>query len=83
MRNPLAFCTGAKVVPLRHADAGRARPDLCGGGGSRRAREDVKVGRVNVLMLPDDQLGVGLLGGNFLHRLPRFAVADGTRVLEN
>jgi aspartyl protease family protein len=44
---------------------------------------DIEVSGVRALILPDDQLGISLLGGSFLNRLARFQVADGTLVLEN
>ena len=38
---------------------------------------------VAAAVLPDDQLGVNLLGGSFLNRLRRFEVQGGTLLLEN
>ena len=43
---------------------------------------DVEVRNVRALILPDDRLGVSLLGGTFLHGLRRFEVSDGTMILE-
>ena len=44
---------------------------------------DLEVSSVPALVLPDEQLGISLLGGSFLNRLRRFEVADGVLVLEN
>ena len=45
--------------------------------------DDIEVGGVRALVLPDDQLSVSLLGGSFLNGLARFEVADGTLIFEN
>ena len=44
---------------------------------------DIEVSGVRALILPDEQLGVSLLGGSFLNRLSRFQVESGTLIFEN
>ena len=44
---------------------------------------DIEVSGVRALVLPDEQLGVSLLGGSFLNRLARFQVESGTLTFEN
>jgi aspartyl protease family protein len=44
---------------------------------------DIELNGVPALVLPDEQLGISLLGASFLNRLERFQVSDGTLVLEN
>jgi aspartyl protease family protein len=45
--------------------------------------EDIQVNGVRALVLPDEQLGISLLGAAFLNKLGRFEVADGTLIFEN
>jgi aspartyl protease family protein len=43
---------------------------------------DIEVRHVRALIIPDDKLGISLLGGSFLHGLQSFEVTDGTLVFE-
>lgn len=43
----------------------------------------IEVERVSAVILPDEQLGVSLLGTSFLSRLRRFEVAGDTLIFEN
>jgi aspartyl protease family protein len=47
------------------------------------AVRDIELDGVRALILPDEQLGVSLLGASFLNRLERFQVSDGTLIFEN
>jgi aspartyl protease family protein len=44
---------------------------------------DVEVRNTEALVIPDDQLGISLLGATFLNKLKRYEVADGNLVMEN
>jgi len=47
------------------------------------AIEGIDLDRVTALVLPDQLLGVSLLGNSFLNRLDRFEVSDNLLVMEN
>ena len=47
------------------------------------AIEGIDVDRVNAIVLPDDLLGISLLGNTFLNRLNRFEVSNNRLVMEN
>lgn len=44
---------------------------------------DIELERVRAVVLPDEQLGVSLLGTSFLSRLRRFEIAGDTLIFEN
>jgi aspartyl protease family protein len=44
---------------------------------------DIEVADVRTLVLPDDKLGVSLLGATFLNRIARYEVSGGTLTLQN
>ena len=44
---------------------------------------DVELRNAEALVIPDDQLGISLLGATFLNKLKRYEVADGNLVMEN
>lgn len=44
---------------------------------------EIEIGGVRAMVLPDEQLGISLLGGSFLNRLRRFQVESGTLIFEN
>jgi aspartyl protease family protein len=47
------------------------------------AVEEIEIDGVRALVLPDEKLGISLLGGSFLNRLSRFQVEGGSLIFEN
>lgn len=80
----------AKAAGLRIRDADRTLPVQTANGVTFAAQAEldsldvgnIAMPRVAVLVLPDAQLGISLLGGSFLGRLRRMEVSGGTLILE-
>jgi aspartyl protease family protein len=81
----------AEAVGIRPGPAEYAHPVSTANGTTYGAEteldsiavRDIELAGVRAMVLPDEQLGISLLGASFLNRLERFQVSGGTLVFEN